>query len=166
MTLWPSRLLGLLVAGLLTWWVIYRVRPSRSVLQAAVLAGGVSFVVHLFGVDLLAQALGLWRYTVSGLTLWGIPLDYHLTAALVWGVIFALLFPAFHRWLGARLVVSGSLYVVIWTAVSGGRDWMVSRWGPGLIVWFPGGLAWNLLGYVVLLGLTLGAFLLVARSRL
>ena len=166
MSLWPTRLAGLLVAGLLTWWVIYRVRPSPPVARAAFLAGGVSFLVHLFVIDLLAQALGLWRYTVLGLTLWGIPLDYHLTAALVWGVIFALLFPAFHGWLGASLLMSGSLYVAVWTAVSAGRDWMVWRWGSGPIIWFPGGLVWNILAYVVLLGLTLGAFLWVARGRL
>jgi len=165
-SLWPTRLAGLLVAGLLTWWVVYRVRPSRHLFQAAVVAGGVSFGVHFFVIDFPAQALGFWRYTVSGLTLWGIPVDLHLTAALVWGVIFALLFPAFHRWLRGGLLMSAPLYVAIWTAVSAGRDWMISRWGPGLIVWFPGGLAWNLLAYIVLLGLTLGAFLWVARGRL
>lgn len=166
MTLWPTRLAGLLVAGLLTWWVISRVRPTRRLLRAAVLAGGVSFLVHLFLLDLPAQARGLLRYTVSGLTLWGIPLDFHLTAALVWGVIFALLFPAFYRWLGARLLVSGAVYIAVWTVVSGFRDWMVSRWSSGLIVWFSGGLVWNFLAYVVLLGLTLGAFLWAARGRL
>lgn len=149
------RLGYLLLAFAVTWGGVRLRRAAVAERKAALVAAGVQLVLAI-GLDAAGQAAGLWRYVVSDGLLLGVPLDLHLSWALLWGLLFALWAP--------RPASAARRYAVVWWMATLTYDALLAPRAQSLVV-RGAGLSW-LVGDAVMISILLLTALWVQRAVL